>query len=394
MRGLPHRRLTAVLLTAVFLTAVIAVACLALSPARPARADEATFSEQTSTLADYRDRVRRALDVTIAAHDGVPYSASASEDLAIRVDELLPPIEVVLVDGRGVLVDNSMLRSMVESLRAARSPGQRLHLADRMEEHIASLAVAVGTGDGAKIGSDPAALRALLAGRTAPGDEGISKTLSEWIDALLAWIGTQWGNVTSSPGGAFLTELIRWAVIVTLVGLLTFLAYRVFERVRSSLAAADSAVPTVGDIASMTPFEEALPADALAYADDLAGEGDFRDAVRALMRGSVRALRHAGWLYRTRARTTGELLYLLEGAPATIDGPMRGLALEFDRVWYGHRDPGPTGFARAREYYLRLTEALARRGSAHAEPEHADGAELPEAPAGRTSVEAQGGDRP
>jgi hypothetical protein len=36
------------------------------------------------------------------------------------------------------------------------------------------------------------------------------------------------------------------------------------------------------------------------------------------------------------------------------------MSREFDRAWYGHRDPGAAGFAGSREQYVRLEEALER----------------------------------
>ena len=333
-----------------------------------ARAAEGTFSSKAATLEDYRGRVRKALDLTIAAHPQVAGSAAVAEDLGVAVDELLPPIEVVAVEGKDVLVDNSMLRSMIESLHAGGPPEMRVREVGRMQEHLESLWVAVGDGQPITIPQDPAALKALLAAQTQASDPGLSRRISEWLDSVILWIGDQLGRVTSTPSGALLAEVLRWIVIIVVVGLLGLGAWRVFEKVRASLSAADQAIPTQADILAMGPLEEPLPADALGYADELAQEGRFREGVRALMRGSVRSLRHTGWLYRTRARTTAELLYLLEEAPPAITTPMRSLGRAFDRAWYGDRDPGADGFSRSRDEFVRLTAALDDRGDAGAAP--------------------------
>lgn len=350
----------------VCLTVAIAVGALVSSlpgTLTTARAAEGTFSTRASTLSDYRQRVRQALDLTIAARPHVAGSAAVVEQLAIKIDELLPPIEVVEVGGQDVLVDNSMLRSIVESLHVGGgTPDMRVREVQRMQEHLSSLAVAVGDGQPSTLAQDPAALKALLVAQSQASDPALSRRLSEWIDAVIVWIGAQLDRITSTPSGGLLAEVLRWIVIIVVVGLLGLGAWRVLKRVLGSLAGADRAVPSQADILAMGPLEEPLPPDALGYADELAGDGRFREAVRALMRGSVRALRHAGWLYRTRARTTAELLYLLHDAPPEVVAPMRSLSIEFDRAWYGHRDPGRAGFSGSRDDYLRLSAAIDRAG--------------------------------
>ncbi len=342
---------------ALLLMTLVTAALCATAP--PARAADAYAPDPPSTVADFRARVHEAAALVRTSYAGAVRSQTAGQDLAYRIDELLPPLEVVRAGTQDVTLDNSVLRSLLDHLRNSTTPDGRTAALQQLTDHLASLELAVGTGPAKTLPQDRAALDKLVAGQTANEDPALSRRVAEFFDAILTAIGKMWATVTANPGGQLIAEALRWLVIIALLAVLGLAGWWIFRRVTATLASADAAAPGAGpDDAALS--DEPLPHDALAYADGLAGSGRFRDAVRALMRGSVRSLRHAGLLKRTRARTTGELLRQLAGAPDDVVAPMRSLSSEFDRAWYGRRDPGSAGFAGAREGYVALVGAVER----------------------------------
>jgi hypothetical protein len=338
--------------------------CVPGMPApRIASAAETAVPDRVAPLEEYRDRIRKAQAVVRDGYRTAIVSASAAQEIAFSVDEYLPAIEVVAVGGRRITVDNSVLRSLVERVRSSPTPDGREQALTQMNDHLASLLAAVGTGARSGIPEDRAALERLLAGQAMNRDPAISRRISEMVDRVVQWIGERWGAVTATPAGRFLADALWWAIVLILVLLLGLLSWQAVVRIRAALASSDPAASVGGPSGTAAP-EEPLPADALSHADGLASHGRFRDGVRALMRGSVRALRHAGLLRRTRARTTSELLGQLAGADTAVLTPMRGLSVRFDRAWYGHADPGPAGFDEARREYEALAGALAGLESA------------------------------
>ena len=329
---------------------------------RPSLAAETTVPDRTSSLDDYRERILKAQAVVRDGYRTAIGSASAAQEIAFSVDEDLPAIEVVVVGGRRITVDNSVLRSLVERVRSSPTPDGRQQALTQMSDHLASLLAAVGTGRQTDVPQDRPALDRILAAQAMNQDPAVSRRIGELIDRVIQWIGERWGAVTGTPAGRLLADALWWVVVLTLAALLALAVWQVVRRVRRALASSDPAHAGHG-AAAAEASEEPLPADALAHADGLASKGRFRDAVRALMRGSVRTLRHAGLLRRTRARTTSELLGQLAGADVAVAGPMRGLAVRFDRAWYGQSDPGPDGFGEARREYEALAAALAEVGS-------------------------------
>jgi hypothetical protein len=329
---------------------------------RRAFAAETSVPDRASTLDDYRERILKARAVVKRDYQMAVVSASAAEQIAFSVDEFLPAVEVVTAGDQRITVDNSVLRSLIERVRSSPTPDGRQQALTQMSDHLASLLAAVGTGPQATIPQDRAALDRLLAGQAMNQDPAISRRIAEMVDRVIKWIGERWGSVTATPGGRLLADVLWWAIVLILVLLLLLLAWQVVLRIRAAFASSSPAMAGTGSSAPAV-LEEPLPADALAHADGLASKGRFRDAVRALMRGSVRSLRHAGLLRRTRARTTSELLRQLAGADAAVLAPMRGLSARFDRAWYGQADPGPRGFGEARREYEALAAALAESGS-------------------------------
>lgn len=334
----------------VVLACVLAIACLAATP----------LAGAVDGSSAYDLRVEAALEI-IARSPARPDEPTANR-VADSLDELFPAAEEAPVAGTMVDVDNSVVLSMIARLRSADSGSERTALLGDIETHLRSQARAL-PGDGGEIATDPEALDRLLFRQSAEGDSAFDRWLVSAVEWLSRRIEAWWAAMASDPGAATTLTVVMWALLIALAAALVAVITRVYLRARAGLSApagsgADPVPPAV------VPAAEGLPADALAHADLLAGEGHFREAVRALFGGAARALVEAGAVAQTRTRTNAELLALVAAGASGAYPPLAELCTLFEAAWYGRHDPGSPGYTTARQRYRDTLEALAGGGSA------------------------------
>lgn len=319
-------------------------------------------AERISSYDDYRSRVTRTHDAVVAAKPTVG-SSRAAQDLAALVNTLLPGTERVDVgSGEIVEVDNSIVRSLVARLDASNDTAERTDTALSLEEHLGSLASALG--DGANVvPANPALLKELLAQPQLSSRLSLQDLLAKWLAKVAEWLTQAFSRVFSRPGSATAVDVVLVVAAAVVVAALLFAAWMVYRNLRNALAAHDRRYLAEARYAPVVAAAEGLPADALSYAEELAAAGRFRDALRALFGGAARALVDRGLLRTTRTRTDAELLRdLAPQAPAVVP-PLGDLAERFEYAWYGHVEPGEVGFESARGAYrdaLGAVEATVR----------------------------------
>ena len=314
--------------------------------------------------ADVRDFRSRAVEARAAVR-GVErggVGVGEARSVASRVQTLLPGTETLRTPTGEVNVDNSVVQSLAIHLAAAHTADARREAAVAVERQLTSIIKASTPATG-PARTDPALLRRLLAeGR---GDRlDLGQRLGELVASLLDWIGRAVERSGAARPLSTAWRLGFWVAVLALAAVLGVTAWRLVVRLRQSIVASEARRPRSGDIGAVVAAAEGLPPDALAYADDLAASGRFREAVRALFGGAARYLVERGVVAQTRTRTDGELL--AEVAPAQfVHRPLSVLTGVFERAWYGHADPGADGFADARVRYAEVVRAAdARRGEA------------------------------
>ncbi len=85
---------------------------------------------------------------------------------------------------------------------------------------------------------------------------------------------------------------------------------------------------------------EQSPTELWRQAEGLAGEGQFREAVRVLYLAVLALLHRQRFIRFEPTRTNGEYVrqvHLSEQAPAELHDPFRGLTNLFEAKWYGER---------------------------------------------------------
>jgi hypothetical protein len=339
-----------------FLAALLASALLLAGSALAAE-------RGTSTFPDYRTRVTRARAAVHDAKAAAGTSERAATDLASELNALLPGTERVDVQGTVVEVDNSIVRSLIARLDASLTNTERRATIEALDRHLASLQTSVESGD-VPIPSDPAALSGLLAQPQIAARSSVSEAIAKLVDRLAQWLATRFANAFQSPGSVTALDVVLALVIAALTALLGAIVWLIVRSLRATLAEHDRRYLDQEVYGPVIAAAEGLPADALSYAEDLARQGRFRDALRALFGGAARALVDRGLLRSTRTRTDAELLSDLGGVAPGVVPSLGDLAERFEYAWYGHVDPGAAGFEAARLAYGTTLDAVERTVSA------------------------------
>ncbi len=279
--------------------------------------------------------------------------------------------------------------SLLERVRAARTPDEARRAAAAVERLLAALDGAAGAAPTvtapdaallARLQRDRAAAMPAVGGdvpELAVEEPGFFRSVRERLDAagerfgrwlgrlvraLLDWLSRRAPRSAAAGGGALDARLVSYlvgalAVVAALLALVLFL--RRGRRARAEPAAAP------------TPFELAADADPLSRrggeweerATELAAAGRFREAIRARFHGVLVALFAGGWLHYRKGRTNWE--YVAALAPAL---PWRGdfirLTRSFEEEWYGRNESAEADYRRASEEAARVLEGLRRREAA------------------------------
>jgi hypothetical protein len=334
----------------VAIAVVVSIALLLAALPHHARAQE----REISTQADYAERVSEAREVAEEAAGELLDSRSAA-DVAARLNTLLPARESVrLSTTQVVIVDNSVFRALITDLDTGDTPGEREEALAGIIAHLASLESAVGfTGE--PVPADPELLEELLAERELDTSQ-IEEFVLRMLQQIGEWLDSLFGDMEGSTSATVLDWMVR-ALVLILAAILAYIAFLVFQRVRRAAAERDLRLADMAG-APVVAAAEGLPEDALAHADELAAEGRYREAVRALYGGAARLLVEAGAVRQTRTLTSGELLAVAGPAVPQVRETLSRLTLSFDVAWYGHRDPGEPGYAQARADHTAIAHAL------------------------------------
>lgn len=320
-------------------------------------------AEAASALADYRDRVDRAYDYASRNAGTAWKDELSSQQVAAQLNTYLPATERVTVGTQTIDVDNSILRSLIARLDSSKSASERRDTLSQIELHLGSLKLAV---DDVRAGAndDRALLGRLLARADLSSRPTLLDELGKLVDRVTTYLQDWLNRMLRRRGAATAQDVGLGIVFVALATLLVLAVVQVVRSMSAALARHDERVLTerAAD-AAVVSAAEGLPTDALGFAEGLAAEGRFREAVRALFGGAARTLVDLGLLRSTRTRTNNELLADLEPVAPPVVPPMTDLSGDFERAWYGHADPGESGFAEARERYRASVRSAERARS-------------------------------
>ncbi|MDO8987355.1 MAG: DUF4129 domain-containing protein, partial [Coriobacteriia bacterium] len=185
----------------------------------------------------------------------------------------------------------------------------------------------------------------------------ISEYFARLVERLGEWLTKWWGSAADTPGSLATLRTVTIVVLVLLALGLMWMLLRIIVNLRRGTARRGTRPRLPRDVAIIEAAQD-LPEDALAHADALAQQGLWREAVRALFGGAARELVGAGYILEAHRRTNGELLLEIRPTAPLVYEPLAALCALFERAWYGHHDPGSTGFAEARIFFSQVLERL------------------------------------
>ncbi len=175
-----------------------------------------------------------------------------------------------------------------------------------------------------------------------PDDE--ESFLSRWMDQLSE---TEQTSSNTEPGGGLanvlaggigqLVMVLALVAVAVLIGVATVLVIRSIERRRKK---SDVQAPA---LSSPAPRDLAAPPGELSAnqyrlrAEEFARQGDYRSAIRQLLLGSMSWIERAGHI-RFRQGLTNRDYYRAVYAWQARRTAFAGIALEFEKVFFGRRD--------------------------------------------------------
>ncbi len=315
----------------------------------PAHGAEALLDREA-----YRARLDEAIERLGQRREPSREQASV---LASEVASLVPSRVRVRAGDRVMDIDDRETARLIEAFAEARGGAERRVLRDELVAHLEAQRTAIGKVRGTVREDRELLVRIAREEGALPSEQGPLQGLVERIrEWLLAWLARAGSSREASSGlrAIFYVALAASVLVVLFVGWYLVRALRPYSGRRAKRGVA-AAVPEV----RVTEAEIGLPADALAYADACAEQGDLREAVRALFGGTARSLAERGLITRERVLTTGEIVRRVrDSAVGGIAPHVESLAAIFEPAWYGHLPVDPDTYASARASYLALAKAI------------------------------------
>lgn len=271
-------------------------------------------------LEQYWQRVEETRDLVAGLRGAAP--EAVQEQLLAEAAEWEEVTALLLPGGTQVPLDPTFLVSL---LRA--DPPDL----ERLDGLLAALLAARDSWPPPKHSAlDRAALERILSRPEFQWPQKQPSPLAQWWERLLEWLERLLGGRRS--GGTVRGGLPLLRDLLTIVGAVALAAVLVYVviRLRAGLVAEKEIGPEAEAIEDLTA------ATALKQAQRLAGERDYRAAVRYLYLSSLLLLEERGLLRYDRSRTNREYLSSVAESShlAAVLAPVVDI---FERVWYGYQ---------------------------------------------------------
>ncbi|MEA2491320.1 MAG: hypothetical protein QOH21_3112 [Acidobacteriota bacterium] len=189
--------------------------------------------------------------------------------------------------------------------------------------------------------------------------EWLGKKLVKLLDWLLDFLPRE-GRAGQQPGN------IRWTVMIVtglIVAAVVILAIAVLRRSKKDAPAVTESTEPVGSKRDENPLSRGAT-EWERYATQLAGEGRFREAVRAWYHAVLVTCYTSGILYFRKGRTNWEYMAAL---PPSLGwrADLIALTRRFELEWYGHEESDEESLGDCSVAARRILDAI-RRGEKEA----------------------------
>lgn len=299
-----------------------------------------------ATLDDYQHRVAAAAvlieELRGAGEDeSNPYPAQFITTNLVRVRQMLPAKETVVLDGLSVPVDNSWLHEELSAYEKASTTlkraeslariAERLHAIDDRIQEIHRRKIANASDKDAEKGRLAEILRRPEYVQTAPE----SSALEQLLERVIRWLANLLPRPRPmQPGGSrWIAGLAQILVVGVCVAAIAFLIWRYgprFMQGRRKKKTKREARIILGE--RLEPDQTA--ADLLAQADALARTGDLRSAIRKAYIAMLCELGDRKLISVAQYKTNRDYLYSVRDK-GSLYSSLRKLTTSFELHWYG-----------------------------------------------------------
>jgi len=176
----------------------------------------------------------------------------------------------------------------------------------------------------------------------------IPESLKEWVRRIM---GRTPGLNTGLDLPDWLGALFRVAIFIGLMLLLGYFVYMAYSKTSMAKIGEDAAGPR--------EYVPVSRGEIFSRADEFAGRGDFRSALRVMYISFVKRLEISGMVSYTDTKTNGEyLLELSQSRP--VSGELRSMTSMYEYYWYGMSECTGEAYGRFRNLYSSCLDEIAR----------------------------------
>lgn len=178
-----------------------------------------------------------------------------------------------------------------------------------------------------------------------------SRELNRWLLLRLQRLIERLGGLHETNYGLFLMSVVVGSVLLLL--LLGHIALTIAR-------ALGGPMPGAQRPSAPRPSRAKSPEEYVREADELAAQGAFREAVRALYLGLIRLLQLQGFLPRTSTQTNREQLQHLR-EHTSLFPVMERFVETFETKWYGQRPASPRDVEQCRVWFAAVRQEVEAR---------------------------------
>jgi hypothetical protein len=184
-------------------------------------------------------------------------------------------------------------------------------------------------------------------------------TFAQLLEKVFKWIGERFPHFSLTEKAV---DNISWGLVVVTAALLLFLIYWLVRQVRRQIRLKGG--PGLSGGRLVTDYNYYLK-----QAKEFGSRGDWKEGIRHAFLSLLFFLDHCGWVRVEKWKTNFEYGMELRDKNCAWYETFRGMAVFFDRVWYGKLSVDGGEFER----YLGEIEAGIRKGETDGPVEPVDG---------------------